>query len=143
MNKKGIVIAIGLTAVIAMAIFFAYGEVSIAQECRIVRIHGGVAGSAKKVDIEPQTLWISKGGCVIWNNWVRTDEIKVIFEEGKKCEDMTDSPMGFKLDAANCYVTTWIPLGGTSSLRFNEEGAFEYSVEAKGGIKARGKIVVR
>ena len=144
MVKKQILLtAIGMIFVFAMTIFLVNQAAVDAQECRLIRIHGGAMGSVDRIEIEPKTSWVAKGTCVIWNNWVRTNEIKIVFEEGKKCEDMTDAPVGFKMDAANCYVTTWVPLGGTSSLKFNEEGTFEYAIEAKGGPKAGGKIVVQ
>ena len=145
MGKKQILLmAIGM--IFAFAATFAFvNQVTVnAQECRIIRVHGGGPGWSDRIEVEPGTAFVAKGTCVIWSNWVRTDEIKIIFEDGKKCEDMTDAPVGFKMDAAaNCYVTTWVPLGGTSSLKFNEEGTFEYAIEAKGGPKAGGKIVVQ
>ena len=119
MNRRMLVVAAGMLFLFAAAILLVSQETTTAQDCRLVRVHGGALQSEKPI-IEPQTAWIEKGTCVIWSNWVRTDEIKIVFEEGKKCEDMTDASMGFTMDAANCYVTTWVPLGGTSSLRFNE-----------------------
>ena len=142
-KKQTLLMAIGMTFAFAMAILLSSQVAVDAQECRLIRIHGGATVSVDRIEIEPKTAWIAKGTCVIWNNWVRTNEIKIIFEEGKKCEDMTDAPVGVKMDAANCYVTTWVPLGGTSSLRFNEEGTYKYTIEVKGGPKAAGKIVIQ
>jgi hypothetical protein len=52
--------------------------------------------------------------------------------------------MGFSLNAQGCYVTNWMPFGGTSSLRFMEKGTYEYTVEAKkrGDVTAKGRIIV-
>ena len=142
MNKKKLLIAVGLVLVFSIAIFQTNQGTVNAKETRIVRIFGGETYSLKSIRLEPQYLTISKDTVVIWNNWARAHEVKVIFEEGKKCEDVTDAPTGFKLDAANCYVTSWIPLGGTSSLKFTEKGVYKYVVETSGGVKGRGEIRV-
>ena len=99
-------------------------------------------GGTAQIRLEPETILVSKGTCVIWNNWTGAQEVIVKFEEGKKCDDVTDAPVGFKLDAANCFVTDLIPFGGTSSLRFVEEGSYDYVVEAL-KAKAKGKIIVK
>ena len=144
MNKKILSVAVGLALVLALTTLMANQDTASAQECRLVRLHGGIGTNVSEIRIEPRALWISKGTCVIWSNWVRTDEVKVIFEEGKKCEDVTDAPVGFTMNADNCYVTDFISLGGTSSLKFNEAGTYKYTVESAGGtIKARGEIGVR
>ena len=142
MRKRLLVLAIGIISVFAATLFLVGQGTTTAQDCRLIRVHGGAMQSETPY-IEPQTAWIPKGTCVIWSNWVRTDEIKIVFEEGKKCEDMTDASAAFTMDAANCYVTTWVPLGGTSSLKFNEEGTFDYTIQEKKGLKAKGKIVVK
>jgi hypothetical protein len=146
-KRRHVVMVIGIAFICAMTFFFLNQKTANAQQCRIIRIHGDTTGhtaqAPDKAWLEPKTLFVDKGSCVIWLNWIRTNEIKIIFEEGKKCEDMTDAPVLFSLDAANCYVTTWVPLGGTSSLRFNEEGTFEYTIEVRGGTKAKGTILVR
>jgi hypothetical protein len=142
-KKRTFLLAICMLTAVAATVAFVHQPTVDAQECRIIRVHGGGPGWTDKILVEPGATFIAKGSCVIWSNWVRTDEIKIVFEEGKKCEDMTEAPVGFKMDAANCYVTTWVPLGGTSSLKFNEAGTFEYAIEAKGGQKAGGKIIVQ
>lgn len=120
-----------------------------AQESQLVRIFGGIetgAGELKKpIRIEPPALTVSKGGVVVWLNWARSAEcIQVSFEDGKKCDDVTDAPTGFEI-SSGCYVTSWITFGGTSSLRFNEPGTYTYTVEAKTGGQTRketGTIMV-
>ena len=106
-------------------------------------IYGGDSFSVKSIRIEPATLQIDKGSVVIWNNWAKASEVKVIFEEGKVCQDVTEAPTGFSMDAKQCYVTTWIPLGGTSSLKFTQTGTYKYKVETTGGISGAGSIIVQ
>ncbi len=64
-------------------------------------------------------------------------------KEGKRCADATKAPVGFRMDAMNCYVTDHIPLGGTASLMFSGEGTFDYEIEAAFATPARGRIIVK
>jgi hypothetical protein len=130
MNKKRLLITVGLSFAIAMMVYLFHLETISAQECRIIRILG--RAEHVSLTIEPGTTFINKGDCVVWFNRVFTNEIQIMFKEGKKCSDVTKSPMGFTLNASNCYVTTWIPFSGTSSLRFMEKGTYKYEVQAKG-----------
>ena len=143
MNKKKLLIAIGVSFVVAMMIGLLGLETLSAQECRIIRIIGRAQHPAAII-IEPGTIFINKGDCVVWFNRVIAEEIKVVFKEGKRCLDVTKSPMGYTLDAESCYVTTWMPFAGTSSLRFMEKGTYKYVVQAKGmpGENIEGQIVV-
>jgi hypothetical protein len=116
-----------------------------AQECRVIRIQGMTLHQSFRA--EPETVQVSKGSCVIWFNRSEAN-IKVIFEEGKKCASMSEAPVGFSLDHNECFVTSGIPFGGTSSLRFKEEGTFDYVIEIgelgeKGKKVATGRIIVR
>jgi hypothetical protein len=117
-----------------------------AQECRIIRLYATALPVPQKVSLEPQILQIKKGGCVIWANWVRSpQELEIIFQEGKICKDMTESPTGFTLDGQNCYVTSFVEMGKTSSLVFVEEGTFKYVARLGTGTaftEASGKIIV-
>lgn len=156
MHKKILAVLVGLASVLVMTIFLANLETVGAQECRIIRIHKELGGSGHLIRLEPEVLHISQGTCVIWINWVPSQEIRINFrEDGKRCTDATDAPAGFGV-VENCYLTDFIPLGGTSSLRFNEEGTFKYEVEIPGErkvegplgvsfgpVKATGKIVVQ
>jgi hypothetical protein len=143
-KKRHLLILIGVVFFFATFILLENLETVSAQECRIVRLHGGAGVQVRGLRIEPDFLVISKGGCVIWSNWVRGvgEDVKVIFEEGKTCRDMTEAPSGFKLDESSCYVTSWLPFGATSSLKFKEEGTFAYTVETQTGKKAKGTINV-
>ena len=136
-------VAIGLVSIFAMWPVFTDQQVINAQECRIVRIYGGAGEDIKEIRLEPERMIASKGTCVIWVNWVRDDEVKIVFDEGQKCDDMTDAPIWFKPEhVKGCYLTSWVPLGGTSSLRFNQAGTFDFTVETSGGRKVIGSIVV-
>jgi hypothetical protein len=131
-----------LAIIFSFALLFSFLSSSVAQQTRVIRLQGSASNSQNGVRIEPDTMLISKGGVVIWNNWARSSDVKIIFQEGKVCQDVTSAPMGFTLDAKQCYVTTWIPFGGTSSLRFTEKGNYHYVVEAAGGAKSKGAIRV-
>jgi hypothetical protein len=48
--------------------------------------------------IEPETFLVSKGDCVAWFNRAESaEEVKVSFEDGKKCLTGTEAPTGFSL----------------------------------------------
>ncbi len=115
--------------------------IGAAEECYFVKVFG--EGSPASVRIEPDLLSISKGHCVVWINWARTTEVTVKFQDGKRCADATKAPVGFRMDAMNCYLTDRIPLGGTASLMFSADGTFDYEVEAPSATPARGRIQVR
>jgi hypothetical protein len=142
MNKNRLVITLVGSFVIATIIgLLNLGKVS-AQECRLIQVHGRTEHPS--IMIEPATAFLSKGDCVVWFNRVTAKEIQVVFEEGKRCVDVTKAPMGFSLNEQSCYVTSWLPFTGTSSLRFMEKGTYKYVVKAKGmsDIRAEGQIVV-
>jgi len=143
MGKKAAAILVGVFFVLCVGVILVNQGTVNASEARIVRIMGGESYSVKAIRLEPQMMTVSPGTVIIWNNWARAYEVKIIFKEGKVCADVTDAESGFKLDAQNCFVTTWIKLGGTTSLRFNEKGTYEYIVETPGGIKGNGTIRVQ
>ena len=139
-HKKPVALILFLIAsLFAISLFIA--QQAICSECRIIRIYGE-GTQPGKIHLEPNILTISKGTCVIWINWSKEQEVSVKFENSMKCHDVTDAPMMFALDAANCYVTSWIPRGSTSSLRFNEPGELEYVVTNRDGSTTKGRIFV-
>jgi hypothetical protein len=145
MKKKKLLLAVGIGVVLAMMVYVFHLETISAQECRIVRILGRT--DVHPLTIEPATIFINKGDCVVWFNRVFTEEIQVDFKEGKKCLDVTKAPMGYTLNASNCYVSTWMPFAATSSLQFTEKGAYKYVVTTKAknmpGQKVQeGQIIV-
>jgi hypothetical protein len=143
MKKKRLLIAVGLSFVFTMVMYLSNYETTFAQECRIVRIIG--LEMHRSVRIEPETLLVSKGDCVVWFNRAEAEDIKVSFADAKKCMSVTNAPVGFSADSAGCYVTNWIPFAGTSSLRFMEKGFYDYVLEVKGmpGVKIKGAIEVK
>ena len=147
-RESCLVMDIGLVLIFAISIILVSQQLIHAQECRIVRIYAEAEAETQRVRIEPETLSIRKGTCVIWNNWAwiegKGEKIVLIkFREGKQCEMNTDAPTSYKLDAESCYVSSYVKYGGTSSLRFNKQGTFDYVVESLGMDGARGKIVVQ
>jgi len=143
MNKKGLSIVMGFIFVLAMVSFLSNTGTVFAQECRIIRIIGGDIEIPDSGIIEPDTIFLSKGDCVVWFNRFVKEVVKISFQEGKKCMDVTNAPMGFSLNAQGCYGTEWIPFGGTSSLRFMEKGTYKYTVETKiTKTKENGRIIV-
>lgn len=141
MKNKKLFVAVGLAVLLGLMVFPMIQGMSAASEVRIIRVYADTIDGKKQIYIEPNTSWVPKNTVVIWVNQARTDEIKVVFEEGKRCADVTSPTDAFNLDAT-CYVTSWVPSGGTSSLRFVEAGIFNYVVETSDGVKAKGKIVV-
>lgn len=137
---------IGILAVLAVMILLLNPTIINAQEKCVpvyIRSHEG---------IEPPVLDVAKGDCVVWINWTRGEDVKVIFREGKKCADMTKSPVRFKPDFSGCYLTDYLGFGETSSLVFSEAGKFDYEVElsktggvygAPGTAKISGSIIVK
>lgn len=149
MNNKKLceLLPIVLTFVLGLIIFLVTLDTIHAQDVRMVKIYGGSSLSTGDVYLEPQDLWISKGDIVIWNNLARTPRVQIMFKEGKTCQKVTSAPTGFKFDnAQECYVTEPIIFGGTASLRFNEQGTYEFLVRdaiETISIKAKGKIIVK
>ena len=141
MQKRAIII--GIILVFTLTVFLMNQVPANGQNCRIIRIYGQ-AYPEKSVWLEPETLLLPKNGCVVWVNFARGN-VKVIFEEGKKCKDVTEAPSAFSMnESLGCYVTSFVDVGATSSLRFVEEGTFGYKVEIEGiAEKATGTIVVR
>lgn len=143
MNKKILTYAVIFTFSVFLVSAIVNQADGYVGDNRIIRIFGGYTQSEEKLRIEPETVLIAKGDVVVWLNWAKAREVKVVFEEGKVCEDVTEAALVFKLDPAKqCFVTSWIPLGGTSSLRFVQNGRYRYVVETSTGIKSSGMIQV-
>jgi hypothetical protein len=140
MEKRNISL-IGILAALTFVITILLGNpgTSLAQEKCFplhIRSHAGV---------EPQVLDVAKGDCVVWINWTRGEDVRVIFREGKKCADMTKGPVKFKPDFSGCFLTDYLGFGETSSLVFVEAGKFDYEVEfgrSGGGLYGAGRTII-
>ena len=144
-RKNSLAIAVGACLILALSVSVLTNLETIdAQECRLIRLSGSAGGSPTEVYIEPRTVRISKGACVVWVNWIIGREISLKFEEGKTCKDGTDAavPEWVLNLEDNCFVTNIMVQGGTASLKFDEKGIYPYVVETKEGTKATGSIVV-
>jgi len=148
MKKQTWMVSIGL-CIMVLSLLLSVGVTgTYAQECRIIRIDSEAASTGpSQLYLEPLTVWVQKGDCVVWFNKARDVEVRVIFEEGKTCKAKTDSPVSFELkmyEEKMCFVTDYIKMGGTSSLRFVELGEYEYKVDSgEEGAEIRGSIVVK
>jgi len=144
MNKKRLLIAIGINFVVAMMVIGLLGIKDVfPQECRIIKIHGETEQGP--LALEPETAFLSKGDCVVWFNLFTAPNVFVTFEDGNRCIQETKGDKGeWNLNEQNCYVASWIPFGGVLNLRFMEKGTYKYRIEAKDfpGVKAEGRIVV-
>lgn len=142
MKRRRFAIVGLLGSVTVLAIFLLQGVVW-AQNCRVIRIQG--MATHQSIRLEPEIIRIAKGDCVIWFNRAATQEVKVVFEDGKRCSTVSAAPVGFSLDHENCYVTTWLEFGATSSLRFMDPGSYQYMIAVEGlppAKRMKGTIVV-
>ena len=150
MNKKKLVITIGLVFVFAMLAMVTNQQISNAQECKIIRIDEVKGSPEKAIRLDTEKLTVAKGTCVVWINW-SGQLVKVVFKEAaQKCSVATDGQTGFKF-VDNCFVSNMVPNAGTSSVRFNVPGKFNYeivvppaqsSATAKEKVMATGVIIV-
>jgi plastocyanin len=141
--KKKLFFMLGLVFVLALTVLLAKQSTSNASECRIVRIIA--FASYQNVTLDPKTSYVNKGDCVIWFNNAAKSDVKIVFDDGKKCTDVVEASMDFKLDENSCLITkTYIPNRGTASFVFDKEGSFDYLAEVKGtNLKIKGQIIVR
>ena len=110
------------------------------HEVQIIKIRDvGYRGALR---IEPSEVTIPVGMVVVWVNMSRKSEPQVVFAEGMKCELSTEASVGFKQDAQKCYISDYVQVGGTSSLKFIGEGSFDYQVRNRKGQTGKGKIIV-
>lgn len=143
MRKKKLFSVVALFLILAISFILANQETSSASECRIVRIIA--FKSYQNVTLDPKTRYVNKGDCVIWFNNAANSDVKITFEDGKKCTDVVEASMDFELDESSCLVTkAHIPHRGTASFVFDKEGSFDYIAEVKGTtLKIKGTIQVR
>ena len=139
--KRNCLIIGGLISLFALSFILGNTNATSAADVRIVRLNMVTAEASKQLYVEPDTLWIKVGTVVVWVNQGPTEELKVVFEDGTRCQDVTDAGSSFAM-SDTCYVTSWVPIGGTSSLKFDEAGDFDYVVESATGTKSKGEITV-
>jgi plastocyanin len=145
MNKtKLLLMATGAVFILTMVIFLS-GPTTIgaAEKCEVVAIRG-------RDKIEPNTLTVKKGDCVVWINFISSSsgypsqDITLSFKEGEKCARTTKAPVGFRMDyPSGCYVAGSFSYGQTASLMFAELGTYNYEVQFKEGGKISGTIIVK
>lgn len=139
MNKTRLLLtAAGVTVILAVVIFIGNpATIGAAEKCDIVTIRG-------RDNIEPVTLTVKKGDCVVWMNWTRDQDALLSFKEGEKCVRATKTPVGFKMDVpSGCYIASWLSYGQTASLVFTEVGTYKYEIQFKVGGKNSGTIIVK
>lgn len=142
MNKKmRIVISTVLTGIMVMFILGQATAFAQSGTTRIIRIWRLLTEGEKAVIVEPETTYVSEEAVVVWWNKGR-EEVKVRFLDGRKCEVQSSSPTGFVMESEDCYQTSYMASGTISSLKFDEEGTYEFEVETTDAGVAKGKIVV-
>jgi len=147
-RKKTLTVIVILILFFTTCVFLTSQNKVFAGECRIIKIQGGGRGGestafGRIVSADPDSLRVTAGTCVVWVNFAQAGEVRVVFKDGKTCSNVTDSPSGFSLDEQQCYVTNYISLGQTSSLRFKDEGVYEYTLEVGRDQTSKGKIIVK
>ncbi len=137
-KTRFLIIAAGVTLIITVLIFIGNPPtIGAAEKCDIVTIRG-------RDNIEPVTLTVKKGDCVVWMNWTRDQDVLLSFKEGEKCVRATKAPVGFKMDVpSGCYLGGWMSYGETASLMFVQPGTYKYEVQFKVGGKNSGTILVK
>ncbi|MDX9786713.1 MAG: hypothetical protein RBT11_08050 [Desulfobacterales bacterium] len=149
MKKSNVVAFWGFTLAFALVMAVSYQGISNAADATVIKIwdfsvktEATAAGTSLKID--PQVVKIPKDGIVVWVNTAYFSEVKVIFEEAKRCADLVSNPRDFVTNTeSNCFVTTFMPYGATSSLVFPEPGVFKYKVQSQdGALTTEGTIEV-
>lgn len=145
MNEKRLVIAGRIALIIALAMLLSKQTLVNAeykegyQKCHI-NIYKKGPSAEQGLRLNFQTLWSTEFTTVIWDNKTQTDEIKITFENGEKCQAGTENPIGFTLDEEGRYVTDWLSPDGSASLFFRDKGTYKYVVETKSGEKVEAEI---
>jgi plastocyanin len=145
MNKSKLLLMATAAVFILTMVIFLSGPTTIgaAEKCEIVAIRG-------RDKIEPKTLTVKKGDCVVWINFISSSsgypsqDIILSFKEGEKCARTTKAAVGFRMDyPSGCYVAGSFNYGQTASLMFTEPGTYNYEVQFKEGGKIGGTVIVK
>jgi plastocyanin len=140
--KKRALLVISACMVGVLAVSMLGQATAFAQQgtTRIIRIWR-LSSDKKVIIVEPAATRVLEGAVVVWWN-KGGEQARVRFLNGEKCELRSSSPTGFVLEGENCYQTTYMKPGAISSLKFDEEGTYEFEVEIKEvGIK-KGAVIV-
>ena len=102
---------------------------SISSNCQMVPLLWSSRNPVSLLSSEPKWLLVVHIDIVVYP--MTCYGLPLFFFEGKRCQNMTKSPVGFKMDWNSCYVTDYLDFGRTSSLLFDQAGTFKYEVEFK------------
>jgi hypothetical protein len=146
MVKKVRLMAIGLfgLSIIAGALLL-YSTVVQAGECHVIAIHS--KGEMKT----PPPLSIKGGDCVVFTNLIGegigtqgTDEVKVAYKEGAKCQKGVRISFDFQVDKNMCYTSGWMRYGESSTMVFATPGTYDYEIRyLSGGAPITARVTVK
>lgn len=143
-NRRMIKLILSVTLICTSIAFLGSQNQAWAQQERIIRISTeALPGLTPR--IEPKELWVRPGTVVVFVNWGRT-EIAISFPKGKECGEATTAALGFKYKSEKgCLITEqYVPYGGTTSMKFEKIGTYDYEIEFIGRkLIEKGTIKVR
>ncbi|MFO7962359.1 MAG: hypothetical protein R6U50_00410 [Desulfobacterales bacterium] len=144
MMKSGRFFLVGFALVIAFGMVLGTHGVAVAQDAKLIKLHGVGQDELAGIFIDPETAYIKKDTIVVWLSGVKKQDVKIEFADGKHCKSVTAYNVDFDLDKERwCFVTSWVPFASTSSLQFTDAGRYEYKVVSKDGeVSATGTLVV-
>jgi hypothetical protein len=118
-------------------------DIADAENCQIIRVAKETRGNVSQIYLYPGELKVQKGTCVIWVNWAEQEKVSINFHKNSKsCMVASEAPSGFTL-VEGCFLTDFIDVGQTVSLRFKNAGVFTYQLEIPGQTKKDGGGVQR
>lgn len=143
MKAGKLILFCAMAFVVIGMVFGIYGTV-FAQDSKLIKIHAVGDEKLTGIFIDPVTAYIKKNTIVVWLSGIEEQDVAVEFADGKKCKSVTAHGMGFDLDKERwCYVTSFVPFAGSSTLQFVEAGEYVYKVVTKDGkISASAKLIV-
>ncbi len=135
MNRAAKALRGTIISLAAVSIFLIQSHAAVHAE---EKCHSVTISSSRTID--PVSLTIGRGDCVVWTNW--SDKARITFRDGERCRDNTKSHRDFSLDTAKRYVSGYLTAGDTSSLVFSVEGIYDYEIEfgVGGGLGGEGPL---
>ena len=136
-KHKSLFILLGGVLILMSAILAANPQLaSAAEKCYFVTFFD-------KNNVNPTTLTIGKGDCVVWMDWKRNEDVTLSFREGAKCLKAVKKPTLFKMDEPSaCLISQILKYGETVYLVFTEPGTYVYDINFKTGGTTSASIVV-